>query len=107
MNAPVTIGGSIRIDGADGPVVASTKGGSITVSGHLNGTCSLDTAGGSITVALDADTEVEVEASGSSASTDFESLETSGGHLRGAIGSGGDGRLVARTVAGSVRVKRL
>jgi hypothetical protein len=101
-----TIGGSIRIDGADGPVVASTKGGSISLTGHLSGTCSLDTAGGSITVAVDDDTDIEVEASGSSASSDFGGLTTTGGRLHGTIGQGGDGRLVARTVAGSVRIKR-
>jgi hypothetical protein len=103
----ITIGGSIRIEGADGPVVASTKGGSISLSGHLEGACSLDTAGGSITVALDDETSLEVEASGSSASSDFESLSASGGRLQGSIGDGSHGRLSVRTVAGAVRIKRL
>jgi hypothetical protein len=101
-----TIGGSIRIDGADGPVVASTKGGSISLVGHLSGACSVDTAGGSITVAVDKDTNIDVEASGSTASSDFDGLHGSSGRLTGTIGTGGDGRLVARTVAGSVRIKR-
>ena len=101
-----TIGGSIRIDGADGPVVASTKGGSITLTGHLSGSCSLDTAGGSITIGLDHKTHIEVDATGSSAASDFRELAVSGGRVHGSLGDGGDGRLVARTVAGSVRIKR-
>jgi hypothetical protein len=87
-------------------VVASTNGGSITLAGHLAGSCSVDTAGGSISIAVDDDTNIEVDASGSSASSDFRELAVSGGRLQGAIGTGGDGRLVARTVAGSVRIKR-
>jgi hypothetical protein len=101
-----TLGGSIRIDGADGPVIASTKGGSITLSGHLEGTCSLDTAAGSILITLDDDTNLEVEASGSNAHSDFDGMTSSGGRMQGTIGTGADGRLVARTVAGSVRIKR-
>jgi hypothetical protein len=102
-----TIGGSIRIDGADGPVVASTKGGSITLSGHLSGSCSVDTAGGSIVVAVDDASELEVEANGSSAHTDIDGLVATSGRIQGRTGGGQGGRLVARTVAGSVTVKRL
>jgi hypothetical protein len=101
-----TIGGSIRIDGADGPVVASTKGGSITLTGHLSGSCSVDTAGGSILVALDDESDLEVEAAGSSAHTDFDGLVAASGRIQGRIGSGDGGKLTARTVAGSVTVKR-
>ena len=101
-----TIGGSIRIDGADGPVVASTKGGSITLSGHLEGSCSVDTAGGSILVALDDASNLEIEANGSSAHTDIDGLVASSGRISGRTGSGDDGKLTARTVAGSVTVKR-
>ncbi|MEN3273471.1 MAG: hypothetical protein V7636_2232 [Actinomycetota bacterium] len=102
-----TIGGSIRIDGADGPVVASTKGGSITLTGHLSGLCSLDTAGGSILVTLDDASELEVEAAGSSVRTDFDGLVADSGRISGRIGSGDAGKLSARTVAGSVTVKRV
>ena len=102
-----TIGGSIRIDGADGPVVASTKGGSITLNGHLSGSCSVDTAGGSVVVAIDDDSHLEVEANGSSAHTDIAGLVATSGRIQGRTGSGDGGRLVARTVAGSVTVKRL
>ena len=101
-----TIGGSITINGADGPVVASTKGGSISLSGHVSGASSLDTAGGSITITLDRSTSVQVDASGSNASSDFRELAVSGNRIHGTLGDGGDGRLVARTVAGSVRIKR-
>ena len=102
-----TIGGSIRIDGSDGPVVASTKGGSITLAGHLSGSCSLDTAGGSIVVALDDESSLEVEASGSSAHTDITGLVATSGRITGRVGSGDGGKLTARTVAGSVTVKHL
>ena len=101
-----TIGGSIRIDGAYGPVAASTKGGSIVVVGRLSGACSLDTAGGSIRVNLEAGTNIEVDATGDGVSTDFPGLEAHRRRIEGRIGTGEEGRLVARTVAGSVSIKR-
>lgn len=101
-----TIGGSIRVEGAYGPVAASTKGGSIIVEGRLTGACSLDTTGGSIRVGLDAGTNIEVDVTGDSVSSDFDELHREGRHLTGRIGTGEDGRLVARTVAGSAVIKR-
>lgn len=101
-----TIGGSIRIEGAYGPVAASTKGGSIQVSGRLTGSSSLDTAGGSIRLELAADTNVEVDLRGDSVSSDFGPLDGSKGHRHGVIGDGSEGKLTARTVAGSLSVRR-
>lgn len=102
-----TIGGTIRIDGIDGPVVATTKGGSISVTGRLGGSCSLDTVGGSISAGLEAGSRITVDASGSGgASTDIEGLEAHGNRISGEVEGGGDGRLVARTVAGSIRIRR-
>lgn len=102
-----TIGGTIKIDGVDGPVVASTKGGSISVIGRLAGMCSLDTAGGSISIGLEVGSRITVDASGSGgASADIEGLESHGNRISGEVEGGGDGRLVARTVAGSIRIRR-
>jgi DUF4097 and DUF4098 domain-containing protein YvlB len=101
-----TIGGSIKVEGAYGPVAASTKGGSIQVAGRLSGSCSLDTAGGSIRVELVADSNITVDATGDGTSTDFDTLTADRGHLAGTIGTGEEGRLVARTVAGSVSIRR-
>lgn len=101
-----TIGGSIQIDGAYGPVAASTKGGSIRVTGRLSGSCSLDTAGGSIRVDLDAGTNIEVDATGDSVSTNVQGLVAERHHIEGAVGTGDEGRLTARTVAGSVSIRR-
>lgn len=101
-----TIGGSIRIDGAYGPVAASTKGGSIQVSGRLTGSSSLDTAGGSIRVALDTNANLEVDLRGDSVTSELGDLEGSKGHRHGIVGDGSEGKLVARTVAGSVSIRR-
>ncbi|HVM52874.1 MAG TPA: hypothetical protein VM262_06725 [Acidimicrobiales bacterium] len=100
-----TIGGSIKVDGAYGPVAASTKGGSIVVEGRLTGSSSLDTAGGSIRVALSPDTNLEVDARGDSVVTDEGRLEKRGGG-QFTIGSGEDGKLTVRAIAGSVVIRR-
>jgi hypothetical protein len=100
-----TIGGSIRLAGAYGPVSAVTKGGAIEVTGRLSGACLLETAGGSIRVTLDGSTNVEVDAKGDNVMSDFD-LIGARGHKSGTIGDGSEGKVVARTVAGSVSIKR-
>jgi DUF4097 and DUF4098 domain-containing protein YvlB len=101
-----TIGGSIRIDGVDGSVAATTKGGSVHVNGRFAGSCSVETAGGSVSIGLETGTRVTVEGSGSSASTDVPGLEARGGRITGDVDGGGDGHLVARTIAGAIRIRR-
>ena len=100
-----TIGGSIRLAGAYGPVSAVTKGGTVEVVGRLAGACLLETAAGSIRVTLDSSANVEVDAKGDSVHTDFD-LVGGQGHKSGVIGDGSEGKVVARTVAGSVSIKR-
>jgi hypothetical protein len=100
-----TIGGSIGVDGAYGPVAAKTKGGSITVNGRLTGTSSLETAGGSIRVGLSADTNVRVEVHGDSVTSNVEGASRRGGGDY-TIGTGEDGTLNVRAVAGSVSIRR-
>lgn len=101
-----TIGGSIRVGGALGPVSALTKGGSVDVTGRLSGSCLLETAGGSIRLTLDANANLELDVRGDSVSSDFGGLEGSRGHRTGRVGDGSEGKLVARTVAGSVSIRR-
>lgn len=100
-----TIGGSIRIEGAYGPVAASTKGGSIHVVGRLTGSSSLDTAGGAIKVELAADTNIQVQVHGDSISSNVEGDKRHGG-ADYTIGTGDEGKLVARAIAGSVSIRR-
>ena len=100
-----TIGGSIRIDGAYGPVAASTKGGSITVSGRLLEASSLDTTAGSIRLDLAADSNLEVEAHGDNVTSNVEGAPRRGGGTF-TMGTGEDGKVVVRAVAGSVVIKR-
>jgi hypothetical protein len=101
-----TIGGAIRVDGAYGPVAASTKGGSITVSGRLTGASSLDTTAGSIRLELSHDSNVEVEAHADNVSSNVKSdqLRRGGGDF--VIGTGEDGKVVVRAVAGAVVIRR-
>jgi DUF4097 and DUF4098 domain-containing protein YvlB len=100
-----TIGGSIGVDGAYGPVAAKTKGGSITVNGRLTGASSLETAGGSIRVGLSADTNVQVEVHGDSVTSNVDGASRRGGGDY-TIGTGEDGTLTVRAVAGSVSIRR-
>ena len=100
-----TIGGSIRIEGAYGPVAASTKGGSIHVAGRLTGASSLDTAGGSIRLDLAADTNVGVEVHAQTVSSNIEGMPRRGGGDY-TIGTGDEGKVVVRAVAGSVSIRR-
>lgn len=100
-----TIGGSIKIDGAYGPVAASTKGGSIVVAGLLSGSCSLDTAGGSIRVALAAESNLQVKVKGDNVTTDLGTGSRRGGGDF-TVGTGDDGTLSVQAVAGSVVIKR-
>jgi hypothetical protein len=100
-----TIGGSIRIEGAYGPVAASTKGGSISVAGRLTGSSSLDTAGGSIRLDLAADTNVGIEVHSQSVSSNVEGVARRGGGDY-TIGTGDEGTVVVRAVAGSVSIRR-
>jgi hypothetical protein len=100
-----TLGGSIKVEGAYGPVSAVTKGGTVEVAGRLSGSCMLETAGGSIRITLDSSANLDLDLRGDSVSSDFE-LDGSRGHKHGAIGNGSEGKLVAKTVAGSVTVRR-
>jgi DUF4097 and DUF4098 domain-containing protein YvlB len=100
-----TIGGSVRVAGAYGPISAVTKGGSIEVLGRLSGACLLETSAGSVRLTLDASANVEIDATGDNVISDFD-LVGSRHHKSGAIGDGSEGKVVARTVAGSVSIKR-
>jgi hypothetical protein len=100
-----TIGGSIKIDGAYGPVAAATKGGAISLNGRLFGTSSLETAGGSIRIDLAAESNLEVEVHGDSVSSNVAGAPRRGGGEY-TIGTGEDGKLVVRAVAGSVSIRR-
>jgi hypothetical protein len=100
-----TLGGSIRVDGAYGPVAAITKGGTVEVSGRLAGSCILETAGGSIRVTLDPGSNLEVDLQGGGVSSDFE-LDGGKNHKHGVVGDASEGKLVARTVGGSVALRR-
>jgi hypothetical protein len=100
-----TLGGSIRVDGAYGPVSAITKGGSVEVAGRLAGSSMLETAGGSIRVTLDPAANLDVDLQGGGVTSDFE-LEGSRHHLHGIVGDASEGKLVARTVGGSVTLRR-
>jgi hypothetical protein len=100
-----TLGGSIRVDGAYGPVSAITKGGTVEVSGRLAGSSMLETAGGSIRITLDAAANLEVELQGGGVTSDFE-LDGGRQHQHGIIGDASEGKLVAKTVGGSVTLRR-
>jgi hypothetical protein len=100
-----TLGGSIRVDGAYGPVSAVTKGGTVEVAGRLAGSSMLETAGGSIRVTLDPAANLEVDLQGGGVTSDFE-LEGGRQRLHGVVGDASEGKLVARTVGGSVTLRR-
>ena len=101
-----TIGGSIRIEGAYGPVAASTKGGSIEVNGRLTGSSSVETAGGSVRLNLAADTNIQVQVHGDSVTSNVPADTVGRGTNEYTFGTGDDGRLVVRAVAGSVTIRR-
>jgi hypothetical protein len=100
-----TLGGSIRVDGAYGPVAAVTKGGTVEVAGRLAGSCMLETAGGSIRITLDPGANLEVDLQGGGVTSDFE-LDGGRQHLHGIVGDASEGKLVARTIGGSVTLRR-
>lgn len=100
-----TLGGSIKVGGAYGPVSAVTKGGSVEVAGRLSGACMLETAGGSIRITLDRSANLDVDLKGDTVSSDFD-LDGSRHHKHGAVGNRSEGKLVARTVAGAVTIRR-
>ena len=108
-----TGGGGIDLDGVGGNIDASTGGGSISVRGALKGRNRVQTGGGSIHVAIPADSKLEVDATsgGGGAHNDF-GLAIDGGHwgpphgFHGKIGDGSGGSLEMRTGGGSVTLVR-
>ena len=102
-----TAGGSIHVEGVDRAAVnASTSGGSVRVRGRLVGLSRIRTAGGSVSVSIPSDSQVHVDARGTSASTDFSSLEASRGRITGTLGDGSDGSIELRTSGGSVTLAK-
>ena len=106
-----TSGGSIRIHDAGGRIEAETSGGSVEASfrrGNARGG-SLESAGGSVRVALDPAIDLSIEASSSAGSVRSE-LPVRGtvsrSSVRGTLGKGGN-LLRLHTSAGSVEIGAL
>lgn len=108
-----TGGGEITVRSATGRITGSTGGGNISYEGRLEGDCQLDTGGGNITLDLPADSNVEVDLEVPRTCNDCEirlSFDVDGQvtqrKVNGTIGSGGEGRLTARTGGGDIRLQK-
>jgi hypothetical protein len=106
-----TGGGSIDATDLEGTVEAGSGGGSVHVTGRLQGACRVRTGGGSIAVAIPGDSRLTVDGAtgGGSARNDFGlAVEGRGGkRMNGTIGDGRDGSLELRTGGGSLELARL
>lgn len=104
-----TSGGSIRLQDDDGRVDAHTSGGGIRAQLRSNRGISLDTSGGSITLALpqNAHGSVDASTSGGRVTSDLP-VSTSGfiagNHLHGVIGGGG-APISLHTSGGSIHLE--
>ena len=106
-----TSGGNIKVKEVMGTINASTSGGSVEarISEQPQGDCSLSTSGGSVTVYLASDIAVDLdaEAGWGGVSLDMEVTGTiKKGAVRGTINGGGP-KLVLRTSAGGVEVRKM
>lgn len=108
-----TGGGGIDLAQVSGNVEATTGGGSVMLRGALSGHNVVETGGGSIHVAIPADSRLNVDAStgGGSAHNDF-GIATDGNKwgpprgFHGKIGDGSAGSLQLRTGGGSISLER-
>ena len=107
-----TGGGSITIDEAQDTVKANTSAGSITAafSSQPKDDCELTTSGGSITVGLDPELAFDLDARAnggrvSSAVTVATPARNHGSQLSGKI-NGGSKKLLLRTSAGSITIRK-
>jgi DUF4097 and DUF4098 domain-containing protein YvlB len=106
-----TSGGNIKVKEVMGTINASTSGGSVEarISQQPQGDCSLRTSGGSVTVYLASDIAVDLdaEAGWGGVSLDMEVTGTiKKGAVRGTINGGGP-KLLLRTSAGGVEVRKM
>lgn len=101
--------GGIEVQGGGGPVSLETGSGGIDYEGAPRGDCTFSTGSGGIELTLPADVSVEVDLSTGSGSIDSE-FQVAGQvdrrKVRGTIGTGKQGYIVAHTGSGSINLER-
>jgi hypothetical protein len=99
--------GTVQVRAARGQVRLDSGAGTIYYRGEPEGSCTFVTGAGSIHLVLPADLSVEVDLSSGMGSVDVEHDvvgRATRREVRGAIGSGEDGSIYARTGVGSIDV---
>jgi DUF4097 and DUF4098 domain-containing protein YvlB len=101
--------GTVELLGASGPVILESGSGGIRYEGSPQGECRFQTGSGSISLALPSDLDMAVDLHTGSGRITVDYDVTSRGtvgrtEVTGAIGSGEDGSIWARTGSGSIRL---